>query len=118
MLGISSRHCCGKWFKEFELLPIPSLYIYSLMLFVVDNMHDFQSNSTIHGINSRYKNQLHIHSVRLSAIQRGTAYSAIKIFDTLPHRNSRLKNDKIVFKSALRKYLLTRFLVCRSIFVR
>jgi hypothetical protein len=80
-------------------------------------MHDFQSNSTVHGINTRYKNQLHIPSVR-PAIQRGTAYSAIKIFGTLPHRNTRLKNYEIVFKAPLRKYLLTRFLVCRNIFVR
>jgi hypothetical protein len=100
MLGISSRSCCRKWLKELGLLPIPSLYIYSLMFFVVDNMHYFQSNSAVHGINTRYKNQLHIPSVRLSAVQRRTTYSAVKIFSTLPHRNSRLKNDEIVFKSA------------------
>jgi hypothetical protein len=39
-----------------------------------------------------YKNQLHVPSIRLSAI---------------PHRISGLKNAKIVFKSAQRKYLLT-----------
>jgi len=77
------------------------------VLFVVDNVHYFQINSTVHEINTRYKNKLHIPSVRLSAIQRSTTYSAVKIVNTLPHRNSRLKNDKIVFKSALRKYLLT-----------
>ena len=79
MLGISSRSCCRKWFKELEILPIRSLYIYSLMLFVVDNMHYFQSNSTVHEINTKYKNQLHIPSVRLSAIQRSTIYSAVGI---------------------------------------
>jgi hypothetical protein len=91
MLGVSSRSCCRKWFKVLELLPIPSLCIYSLMLFVVDSMHYFQSNSTVHGINTKFKNQLHIPSVRLSAIQRGTIHSAVKLFSTLPHRNSRLK---------------------------
>jgi hypothetical protein len=29
------------WFKKLEILPIPSLYIYSLMLFLVDNLHYF-----------------------------------------------------------------------------
>jgi hypothetical protein len=76
-------------------------------MFVVDNMHYFHSNSTVHGINTRYMNQLHKPSVRLSAIQRGTTHSAVKIFSTLPHRNLRPKNDKIVFKASLRKYLLT-----------
>jgi hypothetical protein len=28
MLGISSRSYCREWFNKFEILPIPSLYIY------------------------------------------------------------------------------------------
>ena len=107
MLGIGSRSCCGKWFKELELLPIPSLYIYSLMLFVVDNMHDFQSNLLFMGLIQDIRINYTYLQLRLSAVERGTAYSAVKIFGTLPHRNSRLKNDEIIFKFAVRKYLLT-----------
>jgi hypothetical protein len=77
------------------------------MLFLVDNLLYFQTNSSVHDINTRYKNQLHMPSVRLSAIQRGTTYSAIKIFNKLPPSISSLKKDKLVFKSVLRKYLLT-----------
>jgi hypothetical protein len=88
--------CCT--YTKLEILPIPSLYIYSLMLFLVDNLHYFQTNSSVHDINTSYKNQLHIPSVRLSAI-----HSAIKIFNKLPPSISRLKKDK----SALRNYLLT-----------
>jgi hypothetical protein len=91
MLGISARSSCKKCFKKLEILPIPSLYIYSLMLFLVDNLHYFQTNSSVHDINTKYKNQLHIPSVRLSAIQRGITYSAIKIFNKLPPSISRLK---------------------------
>jgi hypothetical protein len=107
MLGISPQSFCSKWFKKLEILPIPSLYICSLMLFLVDNMHYFQTNSSVHDINTRYKNQLHISSLILSAIQKGISYSAIKIFNKLPPSISTLKNDKLVFKSALRNYLLT-----------
>jgi hypothetical protein len=107
MLGISPQSYCRKWFKKLETLPIPSLYIYSLMLFLVDNMHYFQTNSSVHDINTRYKNQLHMPLVRLSAIQRGITYSAIKILNKLPPSISRLKNDKLVFKSALWNHLLT-----------
>jgi hypothetical protein len=77
------------------------------MLFLVYNMHYFQTNSSVHDINIRYKNQLHIPSARLSAIRRSITYSAIKIFNKLPLSISRLKNDMLVFKSALRNYLLT-----------
>jgi hypothetical protein len=106
MLGISARTSCRKWFKKLEILPIPSLYIYSLMMFLVDNLHYFQTNSSVYDINTRYKNQLHIPSVRLSAIQRYITYSAIKIFNKLPPSISRLKKGKLVFKSAIRNYLL------------
>jgi hypothetical protein len=85
-----------------EVLLRPSLYIYCLILFVVDNMYYFQTNSSVHEINTRNKNQLTLPSVRLSAIQRGTTYSATKIFNKLPPWISGLKNYYIVFKPALR----------------
>lgn len=88
------------------MISVPRLYIYSLMLFIVDNMHYFQTNTSIHEINTRNWNQLHILPVRLSAIQRGATYSTIKIFHKLPPRISRLKNDKIIFKSAFRMFSL------------
>jgi len=58
-------------------------------------------------MNTRYENNLHIPSVRLAAIQTGSTYSAIKIFNKLPPSISGVKNDKTVFKSALREYNLT-----------
>ena len=65
------------------------LAFYGAQIFV-DNMHYFQTNSSVREINTRYKNQLHIPSVRLSAVRRGTAYSAIKILNKLPPRMSGL----------------------------
>ena len=60
---------CRQRFEKFDILNIPSLYIYSLMLFAVDNLHYFQTNSSVHNINTRYNNQLHVPSVTLSVIQ-------------------------------------------------
>ena len=36
------KSSCRKWFKKLEVLPRPSLYMFSLMLFVVDNLHYFK----------------------------------------------------------------------------
>jgi hypothetical protein len=77
------------------------------MLCVVNNLHYFQTNSFLHETNTRYENNLHIPSVRLAAKPRGSTYSAIKIFNKLPPGISGLKNDKTMFKSALREYHLT-----------
>jgi len=103
MLGISLESSCRKQFKQLEILPVPTFYIYSVVLSVFDNMLYLQTNSSINKINTRYKNQLHVPSVRLSALQRGTTYSAV--LNVLPARISGLKIGKIIFKSALRKYL-------------
>ena len=45
----------------------------SLLLFVVDSLHYFHTNFSVHIINTGYKNQLTLPSVRQSAIQRGRA---------------------------------------------
>jgi hypothetical protein len=77
------------------------------MMSVVNNLDEFQTNSSVHGINTRRKNQLHTPSVKLSSIQKGVTYSSIKIFNSLPSNILKLQNYKLIFKSALRKYLLT-----------
>jgi hypothetical protein len=114
MLRSSSWSSYRKWFKKLESLPIPSLYIHSLMVFFVDNMHYLQTNSSLHDINRRYKNQLHIHLVRLSAFQRSIICSAIKVFNKLPPTKSRLKNDKQFFKSAFKNYFLTHVFILQE----
>jgi hypothetical protein len=38
MLEICARSSFRKWFKKLEILPVPSWYIYSLILFIVDYM--------------------------------------------------------------------------------
>jgi len=55
-------------------------------------------------MSTRYDNNLHIPSIRLAAIQRGSTYSAIKIFNKFPPSISGLKNDKTIFNSALKEY--------------
>jgi hypothetical protein len=94
MLEISSRSSCRKCFKNLEILPIPSWYIDSLILFVVDNFHYFQTNSSVHEINTRCKNHLQIPLVRLATIQEDAGYSAIKTSHKLLSRISGLKSDK------------------------
>jgi len=54
-----------------------SLLIYNaLMLFAVTNLNMYQTNTSVHGMNTRQQNKLHIPSARLSSVQRGVYYSA------------------------------------------
>jgi hypothetical protein len=44
--------------------------------------------------------------MNLSCIQKGAYYTSIKIFNKLPAHISKLRNEKLKFKFALRQYLI------------
>jgi hypothetical protein len=48
-----NRESCTSWFKRLKILPLQSQYIYSILLFVVDNMNQFTSNFTVHNKKTR-----------------------------------------------------------------
>ena len=47
MLGLGPRSSCGGAFRKLDILTVPSVYIYALMMFVVNNPDSFQSKSTV-----------------------------------------------------------------------
>jgi hypothetical protein len=94
MAGVRSRCSCRGLFKKLDILPVPCQYIFSLMIFVVDNLGSFQTNLTVHGLNTRNRTQLHRPIANLSCFQKGVSYAAVKIFNSLPSNISNLRNDK------------------------
>ena len=105
-LRLGSGSSCREGFKKLDILAVPCLYVYALMLFVVKNLNIYQTNSSVHGMNTRQQNNLHISSVRLSSIQRGVYYSSIKIFNQLPQNIFKFCNNIHTFKTLLRDYLV------------
>jgi len=71
MLRLGTRSPCREGFKKLDILTVPCLYIYMLMLFAVKNLNIYPANSSVHGMNTRQQNKLHIPWVRLSSVQRG-----------------------------------------------
>jgi hypothetical protein len=58
-----------------------TLYIHSLLVFVVKNGDLFSFNSEIHNLHTRFKNNLHLPSTNLTMVQKGVLYSGSKIFN-------------------------------------
>jgi len=54
------------------------------MLFSVKNPHINQTNTSVHGMNTRQQNKLHMNFGKISSMQRGVHYSSVKIFNHLP----------------------------------
>jgi hypothetical protein len=106
MLGLGPRCSRRRWLVKLSILTVASLYIYSLKMFVYNNMGSFTLNSSIHNFNTRSKNQLHLPTVTLSSIQKGVTYTSLRIFNALSSNLLQLQTNKVYLKLALRKYLL------------
>jgi len=53
MMGYRKRDSCRKLFVGLGIFPLPSLYIYSLLKFVIKNYQLFSTNDEIHNIGTR-----------------------------------------------------------------
>jgi hypothetical protein len=84
IMGHGNRDSCRNLFKELKLLPFISQYIFSLLVFVVNNRDQFLIISEIHNINTRHGSMHHLHLANLDIYQKGVHYSGIKIFNSLP----------------------------------
>ena len=104
-MGIRGRDSCREHFKNLKILPLQSQYIYSLLLFVIDNGDYFKVNSEIHNINTRNKSNLHLPMSNLSVYQKGTYYTGIMVFNSLPSQIKELYHNRNRFKHALKKFL-------------
>jgi hypothetical protein len=105
--GCRSRGSCRDLFKNLKILPLPSQYILSLLLFVVNNRDKFKLKSDVHNINTRQKYNFHHPSSNLSIYQKEVYPFGIKVFNNLPHSIKNLSNGTKQFKSALKNYLHT-----------
>jgi hypothetical protein len=81
----SSRNAsCRQLFKDLNILPIQSQYMYSIFLFVAKNKDQFLSNSQVHKINTRQTFDLYVPIANLTIYKKGVYYSGIKIYKHLP----------------------------------
>jgi hypothetical protein len=97
---------CWQLFKTLNILPLPSQYIFLILLFVTKNKDQFVSNSQVHQINTRQTPNLYVPTANMAIYQKGVYYSGIKIYDHLPMAIKNLSDDKNKFRLALKRYLL------------
>jgi len=71
MTGCRSTDSCRKLFINLEILPLPSQYILSLLLFIIRNKAQLLVNSEIHHIDTRQHANFHQPSVHVTTCQKG-----------------------------------------------
>jgi len=84
MTKSNKRDTCRPLFKKLGILPLPSQYIFSLLLFIVTNKKLFSLNSQINSIYTRHRDNLHLPQTALTLVQKGVTYSGCKIYNHLP----------------------------------
>jgi hypothetical protein len=66
----------------------------------------FYTNNQIPSIHTCFRTNLHPPTANLTKFQKGVYYSAIKIFNNLPHEIKDFVNDILLFRNALKRFLL------------
>lgn len=101
---IPIRESCKSAFRELELLTLPSLYVYKVVLYareVVDS-EDAVLNSCIHSHNTRKKADLKVNSKRTDLYSGAPCNKAVEYYNCLPLDFKKLK--KPAFKSRLHSH--------------
>ena len=94
MAGVGSKSSCRGLFTKFDILTVPCQYVFLLMVFVMDNVENFQTKLPIHGVDTKNKVLLYRPVTKLTCFQKGVFYAGINIFLNLRH-------DEFYFKGAL-----------------
>jgi hypothetical protein len=99
---ITNLDSCQNLFRELHVLPLQSLYIFSLLMLVVKNRDCYIPNSDAHTRNTRFNHDLHVPITNLAISQKGGWYSGIKLYNHLPPTLKQLSHDIPKFKVALK----------------
>ena len=101
------RDSCREIFRNMWIMTLYSQYIYSLLLFAVDNKHLFTANNKIHKYNTRNNNNLHLALANLTKYNKGPYIyiSGINIFNHLPQYLKALVHNAKHFRSSLKTFL-------------
>jgi hypothetical protein len=78
-----------------------------MLLFIINKQEHFQTNSAVHSVNTRNKNQFHRPIANLLCFQKDAYFVGIKIFNSLISIFTNLIHKKEQFKATFKLYLIT-----------
>jgi len=84
IMGARNKDSCREFFKLLKILPLSAQYIYSLLMFVVNNRNVFLDNAKLYTTKTRNSYNLHPPIAHLTKYQKGVHYAGIRVFNHLP----------------------------------
>jgi hypothetical protein len=104
MKGCGLRESRREHFRDMNIFPLRSQYIYSLMMFAVKNREIFDTNNVHYEINARHIKDIHMNQVNLVIYGNGVYHMAVRVFNALPNTLKDNFNYIKKFKDNLRKF--------------
>lgn len=107
MCGARTRDHCKPLFQQMNILSLPGIYILEALTFLINNPELFQSNLAIHHYNTRNRGDMVYPVHRLTLLERGLHYSALRLYNALPQHLKSIESSSM-FLSAVKAFLVDK----------
>jgi hypothetical protein len=105
MMGCKSNQSCRELFIKLRILPLPSQYIFSLLMFLSKNKDHFTFNSQIHHYATRKQSDFHQPTANRAKYPKGIGYVVVKVFNRLPINVKKEFDNSKKFRHSLKNFL-------------
>jgi hypothetical protein len=116
IMGPRNSDSRTEFFESLKPLPLSAQYIYSLIMFIVNNRNLFLDNAELYTIKTRNSYNLHPPLPHLTKYQKGVHYAGVRVFNHLPTYIKNIENETKVFKKTLKRFLLENSFYCMDEF--
>ena len=104
--GLAPRESCKPSFYNHQILTLPSMYILSNLVYVRENIANFDKQSNSHSHDTRCRDNLTTPHIRLTKTFKSHYFQQIKLFNKLPQNVRTLSQSS--FKKTVSKWLKQR----------
>lgn len=105
MVGAKPRSSCKELFIKLEILTLPCLYLYLIILNIKKDELNHITNEMIHNYNTRHRRDLRLPFSRLSICQNSHVYKGIICYNHFVNMFGAIDNFH-KFKRTLSKHLI------------
>jgi hypothetical protein len=84
IMQIPKTASCKQHFKSLHMLPLPSLFIYKILVYIKPNSNDFITNSGLHSHNTREEDDLYIVPYKRSLCKYNFINVGLHLLNHLP----------------------------------
>ena len=111
MMGCKSNQSCRELFTKLRILPLPSQYILSLLMFLNKNKDKFTANSQIYHCATRQQSYFHQPIANWAKYQTGIGYMGVKVFNRLPINIKKEFDNSKKFRHSLKNFLKEKIIL-------